>query len=88
MNQPGQVDQLCRFAVENREQDKKSCSLFFYDKIGFAGVGFIVSSCKDAPRPPNLSKRIDNIISPRDHFLSVSVGCFLWEEEQKIVGKM
>lgn len=88
MNQPGQVDQLCCFAVENREQDKKSCSLFFYDKIGFAGVGFIVSSCEDAPRPPNLSKRIDNIISPRDHFLSVSVGCFLWEEEQKIVGKM
>ena len=75
MNQPGQVDLLCRFAVENREQDKKSCSLFFYDKIGFAGVGFIVSSCEDAPRPPNLSKRIDNIISPRDHFLSVSVGC-------------
>ena len=88
MNQPGQVDQLCRFAVENREQDKKSCSLFFYDKIGFAGVGFIVSSCEDAPRPPNLSKRIDNIISPRDHFLSVSVGCFLWEKEQKIVRKM
>lgn len=38
INQPGQVDLLCRFAVENREQDKKSCSLFFYDKIGFAGV--------------------------------------------------
>lgn len=34
----GAVDLLCRFAVENREQDKKSCSLFFYDKIGFAGV--------------------------------------------------
>lgn len=41
-----------------------------------------------APASPNLSKGIDNIISPRDHFLSVSVGCFLWEEEQKIVGKM
>ena len=25
----GAVDLLCRFAVENREQDKKSCSLFF-----------------------------------------------------------
>lgn len=52
MNQPGQVDQLCRFAVENREQDKKSCSLFFYDKIGFAGVGFIVNLVKMRPVPP------------------------------------
>lgn len=83
MNQPGQVDQLCRFAVENREQDKKSCSLFFYDKIGFTGVGFIVSSCEDAPRPPNLSKRIDNIISPRDIFCLCLWGVFCGKRSKK-----